>query len=231
MDNSFEIKKKYYLLKGHCKAITETDIHVSQKSVDDINRILSELEDLTGEDFSFYYISKDDAWDVGEYRNSTILLRMIPVIMLLENMYISSSEYQIAKIGYLYRSIEDKELQDRCSDILLGDKAFDRAINQATQVLENRIKIKAKLSNTGLTSMPLVSKAIHSKLEQTILKFSDDEKVQEAYSYLFKGIIGEYRNPSHHTLDSSCSREHALKVCAYIDELLKELNNTEYIEK
>ena len=231
MDSSFEIKKIYYLLKGHSQAINDSNILISQNIIDEINRLLIKLEELTEENFIYYKITEDDIWDDGCYLNSTIMWRLTPVITLLENMYISGSEYQVSKIGYLYRSIEDKELQDRCGDILLGETAFDRAINQATQILENRIKDKAKLSKTGLTSMPLVAKAIHSKLDQTILKFSDDEKIQEAYSNLFKGIVGKYRNPSHHTLDSSCSREYALKVCAYIDELLKEIDRSEYIEK
>ena len=75
----------------------------------------------------------------------------------------------------------------------------------------------------------MVSKAIHSKAENTILKFNDNADIQEKYAALFKGIIGVYRNPTHHGLDYECSREDALKFCAYIDLLLKEVEKSEKI--
>ena len=137
---------------------------------------------------------------------------------------------QSKQVGALYNAIEDTELQRRCGDILLeGAGAFDRVINQATQILEDRIKKKAGLEETHLIGLPLVSKAIHSKLENTILQFNDNLDIQEHYSSLFKGIIGVYRNPTHHGLDYECSRENALKFCAYIDMLLKEVENAKKI--
>ena len=146
-------------------------------------------------------------------------------------MHINSSDYQINKIGYLYRSIEDKDLKDRCGDILLGETAFDRAVNQATQILEDRIKVKAGLSGNNIIGLSLISKAVHSKIDKTILKFSDDAYVQEGFSNLFKGIISIYRNPTHHSLTFECSREYALKFCAYIDELLTQIEASEIIEE
>ena len=112
----------------------------------------------------------------------------------------------------------------------MGDRAFDRAINQATQILENRIKLKAGLTETSLIGTSLVSKAIHSKLDETILKLSEKQDIQEGYSNLIKGIISIYRNPTHHTLSFECSREYALKVCSHIDELLKIIEQSEKIK-
>lgn len=231
MDNSFEIKKIYFLLKGHVQAISNSKIFISQKIVNEINNLINSLQVLINEDLYNYKIDITDKWTENEYNHDTILWQIVPIITLLENMFINSSDYQIAKVGYLFNSIEDKELHDRCGDILLGEKAFDRAINQATQILENRIKVKAKLEKTTLTAMPLVAKAIHAKLDITILKFSNDEKIQEAYSNLFKGILGVYRNATHHSFDFICSREYALKFCAYVDELLKLIEKSEYIER
>ena len=74
--------------------------------------------------------------------------------------------------------------------------------------------------------MNLVSKAIHSKLDQTILVFSRDESEQEAWAALFKGIIGVYRNPSHHGLQFECTREDAIKFCSYVDLLIKEIDKS-----
>lgn len=42
-----------------------------------------------------------------------------------------------------------------------------------------KIKKKLKLQNTTLIGLQLVSKAIHSKWDLTILKFSDNEDIQE----------------------------------------------------
>ena len=230
MDNTYEIKKIYYLLKGHAEAIENSKILIRQKVVNEINNLIKNLGSLINNDLSSYTITYEDVWVENEYRSETILWQIVPVITLLENMYINSSDYQIAKIGYLFHSIEDKELHDRCGDILLGEKAFDRAINQATQLLEDSIKKKANLTSTNLIGLPLVSKAIHAKIEQTILKFSDDPSIQEGYSNLFKGIVSIYRNPTHHSFGFTCSREYALKFCSYIDELLRIIDKSEYIE-
>ena len=62
-----------------------------------------------------------------------------------------------------------------------------------------------------------------------LLKFSDEPDIQEGYSNLFKGIVSIYRNPTHHALDYKCSREYALKTCAFIDDLLKEIANSSKI--
>lgn len=144
---------------------------------------------LVSESLEIYKIGQSEQYDNGNFNPNSILFQLNPIISYIENMHINSSDYQISKIGYLYNSIEDKELHDRCGDILLGKTAFDRAINQATQILEDRIKKKTNLESTNLIGIPLVSKAIHSKIDQTILKYSDDPDIQEGYSFMFKGII------------------------------------------
>ena len=162
---------------------------------------------------------------IGEMKN-----HVCPIIEYLKNLYIESGDYQISKVGYLYNSIEDGDIKARCGDILLGEGPYDRAINQATQILEDRIKAKAGLKDTNLIGTALVSKAIHSSLDETILKFSDKADIQLGYSNLFKGLVSIYRNPTHHTLSFECSREYALKVCAYIDELLRIIEASEKIK-
>lgn len=231
MDNKFEIKRIYFLLKGHFLSIENSSVLITQKVANEVNKLIHSLEELIQEDLSSYIITEEDQCDFELYVKETILWQVVPVLTLLENIYLNNSEYEIAKVGYLYHSIEDKELHDRCGDILLGEKAFDRAINQATQILEDRIKKKSKLTKSHLIGFNLVSKAIHAKKEQTILKFSEDDTIQEGYSNLFKGIISIYRNPTHHSFQFQCSREYALKFCAYIDELLRLIEKSEYIER
>lgn len=230
MDKDYKIKKNYYLLCGLYESVKNNGNFINKRIIEQYNDILEEIEILLNEDLTSFVIGDNERYNENSFSSATLLYQILPIIKFLENMHINSSDYQISKVGYLYNSIEDKDLHDRCGDILLGETAFDRAINQATQILEDRIKKKANLSNTKLIGIPLVSKAIHAKAENTILKFSDNADIQEGFSNLFKGIISIYRNPTHHTLAFKCDREYALKFCAYIDELLKQVDKAEVIQ-
>lgn len=226
IEKNYEIKKIYYLLLGIKESIIHRETEIPIKVANQYNNLIDELESLVGDSLQTYKVGQSEQYGDGRYKQYLFLYQLNPIISYIENMHINSSDYQISKIGYLYNSIEDKELHNRCGDILLGENAFDRAINQATQILEDRIKKKANLEKTNLIGIPLVSKAIHSKIEQTILKFSDESDIQEGYSFIFKGIISIYRNQTHHSLNFKCNREYALKFCAYIDELLKEVDRS-----
>ena len=225
-EQKYEIKKIYCLLQGIKESITFKQRYVPQKVANQFNNYIDELSTILNENLQGYKIDFSERYDENLYDPYSFLFQLNQILTYLENMHINSSDYQISKVGYLYNSIEDKELHDRCGDILLGETAFDRAINQATQILEDRIKKKAYLEKTNLIGIPLVSKAIHSKIEQTILKFSDEPDIQEGYSFMFKGIISIYRNQTHHSLNFKCNREYALKFCSYIDELLKEVDRS-----
>lgn len=85
------------------------------------------------------------------------------------------------------------------------------------------------MEDSVLIGLALVSKAIHSKLEQTMLKFSEKDNEQEDWSLLFKEIIGIYKNSTHHGIDYECTREEALKICAYIDTLLQAVEKSEKV--
>ncbi len=228
MEDKKEIQKIYYLLKGLYESIDGND-YVSIDSCNNFNELVDKLYNIISDEIVNSF--KIDLEGHSGYLNSFMLKNNLnPIISYLKNMYIENGDYQIAKVGYLYNSIEDSEIKQRCGDILLGEGAFDRAINQATQILEDRIKVKAGLKDSPLIGLQLVSKAIHSKIDETILKFSDKSDVQEGYANLFKGIVSIYRNPTHHTLSFECSRDYALKVCAHIDELLKVLECSEKIK-
>ena len=231
-----EIIKIYNLLNGTYKAVKEIDNKLIERNeIEQFNELLDKLEDITQDGYFYMYRIEESDYFHKEQGHSdclkgTFLLKLLPILEYINNTYIDNTDEIIQKVGALYNAIEDSELQKRCGDILLeASGAFDRVINQATQILEDRIKKKSKLQNTTLIGLPLVSKAIHSKLDMTILKFSDNEDVQEKYSALFKGIIGVYRNSTHHGLDYECTREEALKFCAYIDNLLKEVDQSEYM--
>ena len=226
-DNKYQIQRIYYLLEGLKQSVDNSvGKYVDKETVRIYNGQLEKLSEIIEDDLSDYLIKIEGDYGAVDY----LLYKLTTVINYLKHMYIDSSEYQIQKVGALYKSIEDKELKRRCEDLLLGEDAFDRAINQATQVFEDRIKQKAGIEKTHLIGLPLVSKSIHKDLNETILKFSDEPDVQEGYSNLFKGIISIYRNPTHHSIDYVCNREYALKTCAFIDDLLKEVDKSSKVK-
>lgn len=233
--NKKKIVKIYTLIKGIHQGIKETEYDlVDENTYELYNSLIEDIYVITND--QYFKMLKIEYEDIGNYGNERkctkylFLTRIIPAKDYINDIYIDTKEEVIQKVGALYNSIQDTQLQKRCGDILLeASGAFDRVINQATQILEDRIKKKAGLEETTLIGLPLVSKAIHSKLENTILKFSDNSDIQEQYSALFKGIIGVYRNPTHHGLEFECSREDALKFCSYIDLLLNEVANSEKI--
>lgn len=232
-----EIRKIYTLLTGMYKATRESEMgYIKKNDIDQYNELVDKLYNIANNDeyIKMYRIEYGDysQYDgrVIECANGVFLIKVLPILEYLNQIYIDSTDETIQKIGSLYNAINDTELQKRCGDILLeASGAFDRVINQATQILEDRIKKKAGLEKTELIGLPLVSRAIHSKLETTILKFSDNADIQEQYSALFKGIIGVYRNSTHHGLEYECSREDALKFCAYIDNLLNDVEKSEKV--
>ena len=231
MDDKHEIRKIYYLLLGIYNSISDgKESYVATQICLKFNDLLKKLNRIINDEMLDYFIITNNEMSGRHLTNGEMKNHICPVIEYLKNLYIESGEYQISKVGYLYNSIDDKDIRERCGDILLGDSAFDRAINQATQILEDRIKEKAGLKDTPLIGIPLVSKAVHSKIDETILKFSDKPDIQEGYSYLLKGIVSNYRNPTHHSLSYECTRECALKICSYIDELLKVIESSEKIK-
>ncbi len=122
--------------------------------------------------------------------------------------------------GSLYSSIKDPTLKGRCLDLLSAQGHFDRVINQATQVLEDRIRQKSGQDNS-LTGTQLVNTVLKGDLSRTILKFSNNPSEQQGICDICRGIMQAFRNPSHHTILDNITREDALKVCAFIDKLLE----------
>lgn len=136
------------------------------------------------------------------------------------NQLISYLEYtqhvgtEIIQIGSIFNSIQDAQLKSRCADLLSAPGNFDRVINQATQVLKSG-------ATSGLVGAALINQMVKGDSRATVLKFSDDKNEQEGYANILRGIVGAYRNPTHHHVLDHNTREDALKVCAFIDGLLK----------
>ena len=122
--------------------------------------------------------------------------------------------------------IQDDELRDRCEDILLASSKFDRPINQATLVLEDRIRNKAALSKK-LVGESLVNAAFNEDLSKTVLRVgSGDADDQRGITQILRGIVPAFRNKTHHHVINTFSREDAMRVCGFIDVLLRVVDST-----
>lgn len=128
-----------------------------------------------------------------------------------------------AAIEYL---IQDAELLSRCGDILLANANFDRPVNQATLVLEDRIRTKAQPPRK-LVGESLVGYAFNEDPAKTVLNVSsNDADDQRGFTQILRGVVPAFRNRTHHHLTNTFSREEALRVCGFIDVLLRIVDNS-----
>lgn len=127
-----------------------------------------------------------------------------------------------AAIEYL---LQDKKLTERCADILLARSNFDRPINQATLVLEDRIRNKSQPPNK-LVGEKLVDYAFNTDLSKTVLRISSNAEEQRGFTLILKGVVPALRNITHHHLKTTFTREEALRVCGFVDVLLRVVDNS-----
>jgi len=117
--------------------------------------------------------------------------------------------------------IQDAELQERCIDILLARRNLIALSNQATLILEARIRQKAQ-PPTQMSGADLVGYAFNEEISRTRLQVaSGDSGDQRGFTQILRGIVPTFRNPTHHHVMSSFAREDAMRVCGFIDVLLR----------
>jgi uncharacterized protein (TIGR02391 family) len=122
--------------------------------------------------------------------------------------------------------IRDPQLRSRCSDILLARSNFDRPINQATQILEDRIRRKAKPS-TPMVGENLANYAFKENLGDTVLRVaSNDADLQRGLSRIVRGMVPAFRNATHHHIVDTYTQEDALSVCFFVDLLLRAVDDS-----
>jgi uncharacterized protein (TIGR02391 family) len=120
-------------------------------------------------------------------------------------------------VEYLVR---DPTLLARCRDLLLARSNFDRAVNQATQILEDRIRTKSSPPKK-LTGENLVGFAFNEDIAKSRLRVeSGDLEDQRGFTQILRGIVPAFRNKSHHHVTDTLSREEAMRVVGFIDVLL-----------
>lgn len=217
--DSAKLKKLYGRLKG-IDASASSDKNVTVQLKNDYNKIVQELSNILEEDLTSFL--SHAVPDLSDGRGSTIIAshlreKTLQLIYYLE--YGQNLSKHMIEIGSIYNSLVDEELKSRCSDLLSALNNFDRVINQATLLLEDRIRKKSGLNN--LAGIELVNKAINSDHTKTILQLSDEPDEHEGFSHICRGIVLSFRNPTHHKIVAGITREDALKICAFIDKLLQ----------
>jgi len=134
----------------------------------------------------------------------------------------SKSSLRLA-IEYL---IQDQELRERCQHDLLSPRHFDKPINQATLVLEDRIRKKAQPAQR-LVGENLVNYAFNENLAKTVLRVaSNDPDDQRGLTQILRGFVPAFRNKTHHYVVNNLSREEAMCVCGFIDVLLRVVDSS-----
>jgi hypothetical protein len=214
-----EIRKLYGQLKGLRELVNSLEF-ISLTTVQDYNDVVTALSGIMKKDFSmFSYTPRPGIIMSGtEIQSYRLKEKLVQFLSSLEYGYNLSES--VVEIGSVYNSIKDKELKERCSDILTAPGNFDRVINQATLVLENRIRTKSKSGRT-LIGTNLVNTAIKTDASKSILVVSKDKDEQSGIADICRGMMSAYRNITHHTITDQYTREDALKVCAFIDNLLQ----------
>jgi len=198
-----------------------------------IKRVHYEPEYSTkGEEYTFYSVlastleegvDKEELWEwfkvhvtriinegIGNIENNTIVLKEIePVI-----------------------PIRDQTLRNRCLDLLKARGDFDRVINQATQVLEARLRDSMsyeELCEVIPEAKEHIGEPLANKLlspNKPVIVVSDKAVERVAFHKMVVGIIAYLRNPSHHFLDDKTEWSLAWSVVGLVDSLLSELENS-----
>lgn len=120
-----------------------------------------------------------------------------------------------AAIEYL---LQDEELSDRCKDLLKATKHYDRAIREATTVLDDRLK---KLTGIkGMLPQDLIGKVLNPDPQKAVIVVSSDRSEQEGFFSICKGLGLSFRNPTHHNLSNKFTQQDAIKFCGFIDAIL-----------
>lgn len=223
-----KLRRAYARLKGLERAMPTVPT-VRAALIQDFNDLVESLTEVLGENMSDFSVRLEPRSGMSSYGyTEDFKSKLYQLLSLLEHSYHVASE--IIEIGSLYNSIRDEELKARCADLLSAPGNFDRVINQATLVLEDRIRKKSR-DDSGRPGLQLVNHVISGDPTKTILKLSDEADEQRGYADICRGIMAAFRNPTHHHVSDKFSREDALKVCAFIDDLLKVIDGAAVIKK
>lgn len=115
--------------------------------------------------------------------------------------------------------IRDTQLRDRVEGLLAEDRNFDRAVREASVILEDRVRTRSGL--TDLHGVDLMTAAF--KEETGALIVSDNAAEQAGVHMAFRGMVAWVRNSFGHRLIDATAQGDAMRIVAFIDWLLEEI--------
>jgi len=132
--------------------------------------------------------------------------------------------------------VNDKELKDRCSDLLESPGKFDRVVREATLILEDRLR--KRVSHERLTALipesakQTADNLVNSLLSPTspVLSISTDQKERAAFHKIMLGVFSYLRNPFHHQINDTIDWSWSWSIVGFIDHLLNEIEKCEEIQ-
>ena len=126
--------------------------------------------------------------------------------------------------------IHDDQLRGRCADLLAAPGAYDRVIQEATRVLEDRIRSRVPhdtlsklLPNSGDQIGDRLINRVFS-VDDPALSVSDDRVRRIAIRNMLIGVVSYLRNPSHHSIDDQTEWSWAWSTVGLIDRLLTDID-------
>ena len=173
MDNISKLRAFYGSLLELIQSLERTRIYYVEKHfLHDYDYIYESIKecipevDLTHVDSSRLYLV-----EAGEKKGYPNREHMIAKLRQLRGIleYGLNLNNKIIQIGSMFNSIKDEELRSRCGDLLTANGHFDRVVNQATQVLESRIKQKSGSSKTG---KQLINEVMRPDIASTCLLYT-----------------------------------------------------------
>jgi uncharacterized protein (TIGR02391 family) len=221
-----KLRKIYGRLVGLRNSLPPSPTNFRKEIGEDFDRIVDEISKLVNEDLGNHKIPSSAYWG-REYCDGGIgRSKVEQFVSYLEFGYNLSDK--VLEIGSLVNTIKDQELKDRCLDLLSAHGKFDRVINQATLILEDKIRKKSGITER-LEGVKLINKVLNSDLSKTILKASNEPDEHNGICDTCRGLMLAFRNPTHHHLSDKFTREEALKFCGFIDTLLGIIDSSEKI--
>jgi hypothetical protein len=220
MEGRPELIRLYGRLRGLEESLPTADTATVDVSIaDDFRGIISKISTLLGEDLSSFQPPRTGWSSRGDWIYAQVIGAKVKQLRsYLEHGFQVGNA--VVQVGTLFRSIEDKQLSERCSDLLSAPSNFDRVINQATQILEDRVRSKVG-GDTSLSGAPLVNAYVKAKIAESKLVLASNDDEQRGMADILRGLVAAFRNPTHHQISDSFTREQALKVCGFIDNLLQ----------
>lgn len=209
MDKLTKLRIQYGALTGLLNVlVTDGNYTVSPIFLNDYHVIFENIKSCLEIDIDYLAPDQIGRKGSGGIKVDHFKAKVMQLKNILEHGF--NVNDKIVQIGSLFNSIKDEQLRSRCADLLSANDHFDRVINQATLVLEDRIKKKSGSDKSGKL---LINQVVKPDLATTTLILSSNANEQEGYANILRGVMQTLRNDTHHMARTIYSREDAFAVC------------------